>query len=398
MNSIVDNVGCLLFQYSNHMKERICQALSYCDHFNDINLMFENLEDPFTILSSAALQNTFIKENFLHVPHEEIPLGNILIRKRKRNEFITCEKTESFVYIPLLKSLQQMLSNKDIAKHVLKQPMISNNYIFYDICGGSIYRNDEFFKRYPEALQLILYHDELEIWNALSSYAGIHKLDMYYYMLGNMSPIFHSKYYAIKLSAIANAKLVKKYRVEKILEPIVEDVNLLYNGYEFNVNGTSKSILGKVILCTGDILGHHLWGGFKEGIGFAFQKCRSCLCDFDSMQRNLFKETFVMRTAHLYNQHCTEIESTSSKAMQNDLCTTYGINKRSALTQFPLFDVARQPSNDVMHILLEGVVQYELRLVLNHLIQDGFFSINELNGSIINHEYGYSETGSKPSC
>ena len=69
---------------------------------------------------------------------------------------------------------------------------------------------------------IILYHDEVEICNPLGSKSGKHKLDMYYYVIGNLSPKFRSKHCAVRLLAIVNANIVKKYGVNEILKPIVK--------------------------------------------------------------------------------------------------------------------------------------------------------------------------------
>ena len=49
------------------------------------------------------------------------------------------EKEETFIYIPILESLQQLLSNNKIAKHILKNPRCA---VFYDICDGLMFKND----------------------------------------------------------------------------------------------------------------------------------------------------------------------------------------------------------------------------------------------------------------
>ena len=49
-----------------------------------------------------------------------------------------------------------------------------------------------------------------------------------------------------------------------------------------------------------------------------------------------------------------------------------------------------------MHTLLEGTVQYELRLVLNKFIKENQFTLEQLNGSILNHPYSLAETADKP--
>jgi hypothetical protein len=45
-----------------------------------------------------------------------------------------------------------------------------------DICDGHLFKTHPLFSKDPNALQLLLYYDELEIANALGSKAGKHKL------------------------------------------------------------------------------------------------------------------------------------------------------------------------------------------------------------------------------
>ena len=83
------------------------------------------------------------------------------------------------------------------------------------------------FKEHPDALVIILYHDELEICNPLGSKAGTHKVDMFYYTLANFGPKFRSKLTAVRLLAIVNATYVKKYGIDCILET---NINILHGG------------------------------------------------------------------------------------------------------------------------------------------------------------------------
>ena len=68
---------------------------------------------------------------------------------------------------------------------------------------------------------MVLYHDEIDVCNPLGSHATIHKLDMYYYTLANLTPKFRSKHSAVRLISIVKSNYIKKYGIEKILEPIV---------------------------------------------------------------------------------------------------------------------------------------------------------------------------------
>ena len=49
-----------------------------------------------------------------------------------------------------------------------------------------------------------------------------------------------------------------------------------------------------------------------------------------------------------------------------------------------------------MHTILEGVLQYEVRLVLHYFIENNILTIGNLNAAITNHDYGYTEVSDKP--
>ena len=79
---------------------------------------------------------------------------------------------------------------------------------------------------------------------------------------------------------------MKKYGIDTIMKPLVDDLNILYQGYKMEINGVEKVTHGKVLICAGDTLGQHYWGGYKEGVGVAFQKCRHCQCAFEQITVN----------------------------------------------------------------------------------------------------------------
>ena len=49
-----------------------------------------------------------------------------------------------------------MLNNKRIASLILKESSLCRGGVFYDICDGSIYRDDQYFKEHKNALVLLL--------------------------------------------------------------------------------------------------------------------------------------------------------------------------------------------------------------------------------------------------
>ena len=101
------------------------------------------------------------------------------------------------------------------------------------------------------------------------------------------------------------------------------------------------------------------------------------------------EEQFLLRDPASYDYHCSLLDGT----LATEDSTTYGINYRSPLNQITGFHVAKsQLPQDVMHILLEGVLNLEIKLLLNAFVSiKKYFTIDILNERIQNFTYGKAE-------
>ena len=100
-----------------------------------------------------------------------------------------------------------------------------------------------------------------------------------------------------------------------------------------------------------------------------------------------------MRTPEVHDYHCSLLDG----ALANSDSVTYGITSKSPLNEIPHFHVATMLPQDVMHILFEGVVPRELKLMLANFIETKkIFSLDELNDRIRHFSYGRSEARNKP--
>ncbi|KAM7380069.1 hypothetical protein PAMP_003389 [Pampus punctatissimus] len=223
----------------------------------------------------------------------------------------------------------------------------------YDIVDGSLFKSHPLFSVKPFALQIILYTDEIEICNPLGSHASVNKLLMVYYTLGNINPKFRSKLAAIRLLAIAKADDIDKCGVDFVLQRIDEDLKLLYNGVTIQTQSGGFELFGAVVSVCGDTLAQYKLAGFKEGVGFAYSKCR---------------ESFTKRTMEKHIRQCHEIEKGCTDFLKSALKTTYGINRRSKL--------------DIMHIILEGVAPMEIKCVLKYLVLSGQMELDVFNSAM----------------
>ena len=110
-----------------------------------------------------------------------------------------------------------------------------------NFCDGSLYQEHPLFSTDPNALQIILNYDDVEICNPLGSKAKVHKLGMlilhycfitlylgiFYYTLGNLRPHLRSSLKSVQLVCIVKVKYIQKYGINSVLEPFMNDVHLL---------------------------------------------------------------------------------------------------------------------------------------------------------------------------
>ena len=97
------------------------------------------------------------------------------------------------------------------------------------------------------------------------------------------------------------------------------------------------------------------------------------------LSQNCFVESgCVLRTPEAHFNQCALL--TGPLAAHHS--TSYGINRLSILEEIPGFSVTNGLPHDIMHDLFEGVVPSHMKLLLTHCVQEGFFTLEELNERI----------------
>ena len=118
----------------------------------------------------------------------------------------------------------------------------------------------------------------------------------------------------------------------------------------------------------------------KGSMSFALRLCRTYLVTFDE---HISESSCVLRTAESYFEQC----SLSDGPLQSHYSTTYGVNFMSVLEEVPGYSIINGLPHDIMHDLYEGIVPYELKLLLCHCLSSMYFTVDELNGRI--ERYGF---------
>ncbi|XP_028419229.1 uncharacterized protein LOC114544960, partial [Dendronephthya gigantea] len=157
---------------------------------------------------------------------------------------------------------------------------------------------------------------------------------------------------------------------------------------------------GDLLLWTGDTLGSNYVSGFKEGVGGALRICRHCMGTRLETNNKFLSEDFSERDLDNHRQICACIEDEDNALnIREQLSTTYGVNRLSVLDKVQHFDVCICMPEDIMHILLEGLVPYETKLMLKYLIDESrCITLKELNRRMENFDYGYMNKKNKPTA
>jgi len=104
----------------------------------------------------------------------------------------------------------------------------------------------------------------------------------------------------------------------------------------------------------------------------------------------------VLRNEAAHKQYCALLEEDSSGEVSKE----YGINRDSILNELAYFHVCNGSLvPDVMHDILEGALQYEVKLMLQFMIDtEKYFTLEELNTRLEHMELGYMESKDRPTA
>ena len=171
---------------------------------------------------------------------------------------LDAQRNRSFQYIPLLQSLQQLLSHEDVSEHLKiqnTQDQILASFQEYRTAGLRIALN--------------LYVDDFEICNPLGTSRKKHKLCAVYWVLGNLPPGSTSRLTSIYLALLCKSDDLKVYGYDKVFEPLLQELKTLEQHSVF-LSQLGQFVKGSVQCVIYDNLGAHGIGGFVESFSAGF--------------------------------------------------------------------------------------------------------------------------------
>lgn len=125
--------------------------------------VFDRIEDPFASVSTMYRQDSVIKQNFNFVESEEVSVGYTACLLKKGAKRVLSTKPKCFHYVPLIKSLEQLLSHPKVLAMIDEPQKYRSGYL-YDIIDGELMKSHPLFSARPSALQIIVYSDDIDIF------------------------------------------------------------------------------------------------------------------------------------------------------------------------------------------------------------------------------------------
>lgn len=250
-----------------------------------------------------------------------------------------------------------------------------DNRMLNNFTNGSRFATNQLLATHPEALQIILYHDDIELANPLGSKAGINKLTMIYMYIVNSGS--QSKLYNIHLVGVAHASDIKEFGFQKILNPLYEDLQKLESGVE---------IAGKTVwACLTHIIGDNLAVNQILGLVQSFSAdhfCRFCTMSKAETQKATMQNPDLFRTSAMHTDHLVQIDDDPSSSRHT------GVKSSLILNNLKHFHGIEAATADVMHDILEGTAKLELQLILQHFIKMKKITLESFNVAIDQFNYG----------
>lgn len=348
---------------------------------NDVKQNFEHFENPVSFLNSESKRLKYLKEKWEVVEPLELTLGVRFDSRLNKNSrmFDQVQVKDTFIYIPILETLKFMFRNADVCEKVKADT--TNTHTYEDFKDGSYFKTHPLFSKHTNALQIQLYYDDFETANPLGSKHSIHKLGCLYFILRNLPPKCNSAVMNIHLVSLFHSQDVKRYGYDAILEPLICDIKSLENeGIDLPIS--PQKVYGTISQILGDNLGLNAILGYNESFSSNYY-CRLCAVDKNAAQAVYSEDdpSVVIRDIHSFDSHCRDLNS------DPQLRSVYGLKRNSILNTLTYFHVVNNVAVDIMHDLLEGVAQFELKLLFEHLTSSGSISKGDLLAQVYSFDW-----------
>ncbi|KAK3910157.1 Ras-responsive element-binding protein 1, partial [Frankliniella fusca] len=388
----------LLKNILHHVEEKTSDFLKECAVPPEQSAPFLtgdtfNLGNPFEGLESIEEQLNYFCDKFGMVIPEEMYLGSYRIENRYDREkrvFIPKQVSETFQFVSAIETLKFIVRNSYLRK-LIESEQPSTDGVYRNYKDGTDFKTNPFLQRFPNAIRIVIYTDDLEISNPLGSKDCIHKLGAFYICVQNLPPEESSQLASVFLLALSYAEDLKvEGNFAKILKCFVDELKILMSDEGVVVDvpeGGTYTIRACLVCLCADSLAAHALLGFMSPSAKKF--CRLCMLSLDDLKEDS-AAIGQLRTSALHQQQVAQVEARTVQGK------TFGILERSCLEGS--MRVPEDSALDAFHDLV-GVIQMDIKLALYEFTcVRKLFTVPVFNNSVNMFNYGTPDRKNKPSA
>lgn len=253
---------------------------------------FGKMTDTHCLLSTRWRRDKFIRSNYTVIDPVEYCLGSIAGNR--------C----TFMYVPFLDVLRNILKIPEVLKYVLERPNITaNKYTSYQ--SGQFFQKNGLFGTEIFLIQIGFYYDEFEIANPLGTSKGKYKFSGFYWTIANLPPELRASIDNIQLAILCRYSHMQHFGIYAVLEKFLEDVATVENTGIF-VDSVGGEIRGSISFVAADNLAAHTLFCMTRSFGPAVDRfCRFCLATNERALQNPCNDcsTFPLRMPANHAHH-----------------------------------------------------------------------------------------------
>ena len=353
----VKDLSFILSFYANanfnrtNVKEIINNTILWADQKNYCNHSFQALDTEYKVQKALVVENLWIEPKTFVMDYNESVFKRGSTQYLKMQPFTCC-------LIPLKSTLEKVFSIPYILE-LAEKYMSKKNTTMKDVKDAHLCNNLP-----KNCFPFVIFFDELETGNPLSSHRGKKKIGVFYFALRCFPPYLYGKLSNIFLYAVVPSNAVDYRYMGQLLTKLAKEISQLFaTGIEIN----GKRYTFKFIGLTGDNLGQHQLLGFSGSFSANYY-CRVCRSEKNDCRSSCKEDHTMLRNRLNYAEDINV----------NDASTT-GIKFACPLNSIPHYHVTENIIFDIMHDVLEGVANFGLCAIIKKLTEDGTLSLQSIN-------------------
>lgn len=349
--------------------------------------MLDKLSSSFSELNTEYKRFKYFESNNTLLKPSPHIIGVRNEQKRRNGDTLLDLQNALAYHIPMGKTLKLFFEIPGVFDTIhnfyLTLLEDSNSDSMSNVVHGRIWQNIRKRFSFNEIVfPLLLYFDDFETLNPLGSHAGCYKIGALYFTVPCVPPEFASRLENIFLTEIFYSKDRSEFGNKRVFEPIIKELeDLATKGINIQIQSKLYNIKFCLLTLCGDNLGLHSILGLNETFSSTYC-CRFCIENKDSIKHKTLETLTSIRKKEDYEDHLTRNIGVKDRCVWNDL---------------PTFHIYENLSCDIMHDIYEGVLRYDMAVIIKALIDQKKFTLTNLNSRIKYFNYEMTEKNIPPS-